>query len=54
MSRLESEVEIANPTQPHCAVVLLVDVSGSMAGNICEVAKGLGDFKTAVADDELA
>ena len=29
---LVDQIEIGNPTQPHCATVLLLDTSGSMAG----------------------
>lgn len=56
MARLEDQIEIANPQQPHCATVLLLDTSGSMAenNNIGALAEGLTVFKEDVAKDELA
>ena len=38
-SQLEESIEIANPQQPHCATVLVLDTSGSMAGEKIELAK---------------
>ena len=32
MPSLEEEIRISDPTQPHCATVLLLDTSGSMSG----------------------
>ncbi len=55
MARLEEQIEIANPTQPHCATVLLLDTSGSMDGEkITALNEGLRTFKDEVAKDELA
>lgn len=55
MSQLEEQIEIANPQHPHCATVLLLDTSRSMAG---EKIKGLNDgiklFKDDISSDELA
>ena len=42
---LEDIIEIANPQQPHVATVLLIDTSGSMAGNIPQLKEGLAQFK---------
>jgi len=55
-SHLEDMVEIANPQQPHNAVVLLLDVSGSMSqsGKIAQLTEGLTIFKNDVLKDELA
>jgi uncharacterized protein YegL len=55
-SHLEDMVEIANPEQPHNAVVLLLDVSGSMSqsGKIAQLTEGLTIFKNDVLKDELA
>ncbi len=53
--RLEDLVEIANPQQPHCAVVLLLDVSGSMQGEkIDALNEGIKLFKEEVERDDLA
>lgn len=56
MANLENLVEIANPQQPHCPTVLLLDTSGSMAqgGKITALNQGLQAFKAEVAGDELA
>lgn len=57
MSRrlLEDLVEIANPQQPHCPVVLLLDISGSMFGDpIDALNEGVRIFKEEVERDELA
>jgi uncharacterized protein YegL len=55
MSRLEELVEIGNPTQPHCATVLLLDTSGSMDGEkISRLNEALRAFKEETAADELA
>lgn len=52
---LEDAVEIANPQHPHCATVLVVDTSGSMAGDkIQQLIDGLHSFKQDVASDDLA
>jgi uncharacterized protein YegL len=53
---LEDMIEIANPEQPHNAVVLLLDTSGSMseAGKISELSEGLTIFKNDILKDELA
>jgi len=48
-------VEIAYPQQPHAAVVLLLDVSGSMAGRPLELLhEGLNEFLNAIRTDDLA
>lgn len=53
--RLEDLVEIANPQQPHCPTVLLLDISGSMQGeNINALNEGVKAFKKEVEKDELA
>jgi len=55
MSMLEERIEIANPTQPHCAVVLLLDTSGSMSGEkIVALNEGMRTLKDDIAKDELA
>jgi uncharacterized protein YegL len=53
---LQDLVEIANPQQPHCPTVLLLDTSGSMgeAGKINALNEGLIAFRDEVAGDELA
>jgi uncharacterized protein YegL len=53
MSKLEERIEIANPQQPHCATVLLVDTSGSMAGEkIYALNEGIKVFKAEIVGDE--
>jgi len=56
MVELDKMVEIANPEQPHCPVVLVVDVSGSMEsqGKIGQLNDGIGFFKEDVMKDDLA
>jgi len=55
MSKLEERIEIANPQQPHCATVLVLDISGSMSGEkIAALNDGLKTFKDEVSKDELA
>ncbi len=56
MAKLEDLIEIANPQQPHCATVLLLDTSGSMSqnGKITLLTEGLTVFKEDVTKDELA
>lgn len=55
MGRLEENIEIANPQQPHCATILLLDTSGSMSGSkITLLTEGLRTFKGEVSKDELA
>ena len=51
MSLLENQVEIAHPQQPHCAVVLLLDRSDSMAG---EKLKQLNDGLMFLVKDILS
>jgi uncharacterized protein YegL len=52
---LEDRIEIANPQHPHCATVLLVDVSGSMEGDkMRQLNDGLRFFRDDVMSDELA
>jgi uncharacterized protein YegL len=54
-SELEERIEIANPQQPHCATVLVLDTSGSMAGEkIAALNEGLKLFQNEVSKDELA
>jgi len=53
MARLEEIVEIANPQHPHCAVVLLLDISGSMQGEKIDLlSEGLRTFKDEIAGNE--
>jgi uncharacterized protein YegL len=53
--RLEDLVDIANPQQPHCATILLLDVSGSMSGEkISQLNQGLKAFKEDIEQDDLA
>lgn len=53
MSRLEEQIEIANPQQPHCAVVLLLDTSGSMTGDkIRLLNEGFKMFRMDIVGDE--
>ncbi len=54
--RLSGMIEIANPEHPHCATILLLDVSGSMTDNkkIGQLNEGLRVFKEEVLKDELA
>jgi len=56
MSKLEEMVEIRHPQHPHCATVLLVDVSGSMGmqGKIDQLNAGLEFFKEDALEDDLA
>jgi uncharacterized protein YegL len=55
MAKLEDRIEIANPTQPHCATVLLLDTSGSMSGEkIAGLNEGLKALKDEIGADELA
>lgn len=55
MSRLEQEISVAYPQQPHVATVLLLDVSSSMAGpRIAALNAGLQQFWAETAQDELA
>jgi uncharacterized protein YegL len=52
---LVDQVEIGNPTQPHCATVLLLDISGSMAGEkIALLNEALKSFKEETLKDDLA
>jgi uncharacterized protein YegL len=52
---LEERIEIANPQHPHCATILLIDTSGSMAGDkIRQLNEGLRIFKDDVMSDDLA
>lgn len=53
--QLEERIEIAHPQQPHCATVLVLDVSGSMQGDkIRQLNDGIGYFVEDVMGDELA
>jgi uncharacterized protein YegL len=55
MPGLEDRIDIANPQQPHCATILLLDTSGSMNGaKIQAVNEGIRSFKTDVSTDDLA
>ncbi len=55
MSKLQDHVEIANPQQPHCATVFVLDTSGSMGGEkITALNEGLKYFKDEVSKDDLA
>jgi len=53
---LEDQVEIGNPSQPHCPTVLLLDTSGSMAEaqKIDDLNAGLIAFQEDVLQDDLA
>lgn len=52
---LEERIEIANPQHPHCATILLLDVSGSMAGEkVRQLNEGLRFFREDVMNDDLA
>lgn len=53
--KLEDLVEIANPQHPHCATVLVLDTSGSMAGDkIRQLNDAIRFFQEDVAADDLA
>lgn len=55
MSRRLEEVQVDFEGQPHCATILLLDTSGSMAGDkIDALNEGLRNFKTHVENDDLA
>ena len=55
MSSLADRIEIGNPSQPHCATMLLLDVSGSMDGEkIAQLNHGLQVFKEEISKDDLA
>lgn len=55
MSVLEESVEFAVNAQPRCACVLILDTSGSMAGErIGALNAGLRTFRDELAADELA
>jgi uncharacterized protein YegL len=50
-----AQVEFADNPEPRCPVVLLLDVSGSMAGRpIDELNQGLRDFAATLQSDRLA
>src|SRR5947209_6676552 len=52
---LEELVDIANPQHPHCATVLVLDTSGSMAGDkIRQLNDAIRFFQEDVASDDLA
>jgi len=53
---LASQIEVASPEQPHCATLLLLDTSGSMADSrkIQQLNEGLQIFKEEILKDELA
>lgn len=58
ISKPDSRIQISvpNPEQPHCATVLLLDVSGSMMDNdkIGQLNAGLQMFKEELMKDDLA
>ena len=55
MSALEESVEFVTNTQPRCACVLILDTSGSMAGDrIAALNVGLKTFRDELAADEVA
>jgi len=55
MENLDEKIEILNPEEPKCAVVLLLDVSGSMAGDkIKALNEGVKLLKDELLNDELA
>lgn len=52
---LEERIEVAHPTQPHCATVLVLDMSGSMSGDkIRQLNEGIRFFIDDVSSDDLA
>lgn len=52
---LEDAIEIANPQHPHCPTVLVLDTSGSMAGDkIRQLNEGIRFFRDDVLGDDLA
>jgi uncharacterized protein YegL len=52
---LERQIEVANPQHPQVATVLLVDTSGSMAGDkIKQLNEGIRYFRDDVASNDLA
>lgn len=55
MARLEDRIEIANPQQPHCATMLLLDTSGSMDGErIDQINEGLKLLVDELQRDDFA
>lgn len=55
MEHLEDSVEILDPQEPKCATVLLLDTSGSMAGEkIQALNEGIKILKEELLNDELA
>lgn len=55
IEQLESAIEIAHPQHPHCPCVLVLDISGSMAGErIHQLNEGIRAFTSDVASDDLA
>jgi uncharacterized protein YegL len=55
MSKLQDEVEVIYPEQPHLPAVLALDTSGSMQGDaIAAVNSGLRSFRDALAKDPVA
>jgi uncharacterized protein YegL len=56
MPGLEDRIRIANPQQPHCACVLLLDTSLSMSenGKIDQLNEGLRTFHKEVSQNDLA
>lgn len=55
MASLEERIEIGNPTQPHCATVLVLDTSGSMNGTkISALNEGIHLFRDETSRDDLA
>ena len=55
LQTLEERIEIANPQHPHCATVLVLDTSGSMAGDkIRQLNEGVRFFVDDVSSDDLA
>lgn len=55
MPELADEIEVAYPQQPHCATVLLLDTSGSMAGaKLAALSAGVGLFLRETGADALA
>lgn len=52
--RLDELVEFSNAQHPHCALVVLVDTSGSMSGNMTDVNEGMKTLKDELMADDLA
>jgi len=54
MDELEEQVEIANPGEVHCPVILLLDTSRSMSVHISSMNEEVPKFRDDIMDNELA